>query len=298
MAAFLERTGGRRPGAAARAAAAAGEPRALGAGRGGRALYRAGVRPGRGQPTPDADRRQAAAAILRALPGDARPGRPRRRAGPLSRSSRSWAQRQAGGMGAQRAGWCAVPAAARREPLQWSAPANLEQVQRGTLALLRREVVTCPPPQFADFLLRWQGVHPDDAPRRQPKAWPRRWTACRGCRCRRSCGSRRVLPARVPGYQPRWLDEWIAGGEWRLGLPGRRRRRSRAAGLLQPRDAARSCRRRRWPTRRPWTRRPSGCWTCLRSRGASFVTDLAAGHAACHRASSAPPLGRCCGAAW
>src|SRR5262249_56201351 len=37
------------------------------------------------------------------------------------------------------------------EPVQWSAPANLEQVQRGSLALLRREVVTCAPPQFADF---------------------------------------------------------------------------------------------------------------------------------------------------
>ena len=45
-------------------------------------------------------------------------------------------------------------------PLQWSAPENLEQVQRGSLSLLRREVTACPPQQFADFLLRWQGVHP------------------------------------------------------------------------------------------------------------------------------------------
>src|SRR5436309_6773727 len=44
------------------------------------------------------------------------------------------------------------------EPMQWSAPANLEQVQRGSLGLLRREVTTCPAPQFADFLLRWQGA--------------------------------------------------------------------------------------------------------------------------------------------
>src|SRR5205823_6631183 len=46
------------------------------------------------------------------------------------------------------------------EPLEWSAPENLEQVQRGSLGLLRREVVICAPPPFADFLLRWQGAHP------------------------------------------------------------------------------------------------------------------------------------------
>src|SRR5262249_48618334 len=55
----------------------------------------------------------------------------------------------------------AVPPAADADPLQWSAPANLEQVQRGSLALLRREVITCPAPQFQDFLVRWQGLHPD-----------------------------------------------------------------------------------------------------------------------------------------
>src|SRR5205823_7893018 len=47
------------------------------------------------------------------------------------------------------------------EPVQWSAPENLEQVQRSTLALLRREVLTCPPMQFADFQVRWQYLHPE-----------------------------------------------------------------------------------------------------------------------------------------
>jgi ATP-dependent helicase Lhr and Lhr-like helicase len=96
-------------------------------------------------------------------------------------------------------------------PLQWSAPENLEQVQRGSLSLLRREVTACPPQQFADFLLRWQGVHPstqkggaeglsEALERLQALALPTEiW-------------EQTVLPARVPGYQPRWLDEWIAGG--------------------------------------------------------------------------------------
>src|SRR5262249_26764262 len=37
-------------------------------------------------------------------------------------------------------------------PLEWSAPENLDQVQRGSLALLRREGTTCPPHPFSDFL--------------------------------------------------------------------------------------------------------------------------------------------------
>src|SRR5262249_1507845 len=50
------------------------------------------------------------------------------------------------------------PAAA--EPMQWSAPENFEQMQRGTLSVLRREVITCPASQFADFVARWQHLHP------------------------------------------------------------------------------------------------------------------------------------------
>jgi ATP-dependent Lhr-like helicase len=97
------------------------------------------------------------------------------------------------------------------ETMQWSAPENLEQVQRGSLAILRREVVTAPPHQFADFLLRWQGLHPDArrgsaeglaAVLQQLEGWPLPWEVW----------EQWVLPARVPGYQPRWLDDWIAGG--------------------------------------------------------------------------------------
>ncbi len=42
--------------------------------------------------------------------------------------------------------------------LQWSAPANYEQLKRGTLAVLRREIVPCPATQFVDFVGRWQGL--------------------------------------------------------------------------------------------------------------------------------------------
>lgn len=97
------------------------------------------------------------------------------------------------------------------EPLQWSAPENLEQVQRGTLAVLRREIVTCSPPQFADFLLRWQGVHP--ATRGGTSAGiAAALERLEGLPLPGDLWEQTVLPARVAGYQPRWLDEWSAGG--------------------------------------------------------------------------------------
>jgi ATP-dependent Lhr-like helicase len=95
--------------------------------------------------------------------------------------------------------------------VQWSAPANLEQVQRGSLALLRREVLTCPAPQFADFLLRWQGVHPETQ-RGLSEGLNAALERLEGLPLPSELWERVVLPVRVPGYQPRWLDEWIASG--------------------------------------------------------------------------------------
>jgi ATP-dependent Lhr-like helicase len=96
--------------------------------------------------------------------------------------------------------------------LQYSAPDNLEQVQRGSLALLRREVVPCPAPQFADFLLRWQGVHP--ATRKGgAEGLAEALDRLQGLPLPAEAWEQTVLPARVAGYQPRWLDEWVSGGE-------------------------------------------------------------------------------------
>jgi len=95
--------------------------------------------------------------------------------------------------------------------MQWSAPGNLEQVQRGSLGLLRREVLTCPAPQFADFLLRWQGVHPDTR-KGTSEGLAETLARLQGFPLTADLWEQTVLPARVPEYQPRWLDEWVAGG--------------------------------------------------------------------------------------
>jgi ATP-dependent Lhr-like helicase len=160
------------------------------------------------------------------------------------------------------------------EPVQWSAPANLEQVQRGSLALLRREVVTCAPPQFADFLLRWQGVHPETR-RGEAAGLADALDRLQGLPLPAEVWEQTVLPARVPGYQPRWLDEWISGGSgvWvcrgdgdsgfgSLAFLSRETLRQLPApssGDLPALDE-------------PTSRVLDG----LRQRGASFLTDLAA----------------------
>jgi ATP-dependent Lhr-like helicase len=122
---------------------------------------------------------------------------------------REWATRQLEEWA--RSGRAVLVEAGAGEPLQWSAPGNLEQVQRGSLALLRREVMTCPAPQLADFLLRWQGVHPAER-RGQAEGLGQALARLEGLPLPADLWEQTVLPARVPGYQPRWLDEWSAGG--------------------------------------------------------------------------------------
>jgi ATP-dependent Lhr-like helicase len=164
----------------------------------------------------------------------------------------------------------ALPAQEETEPLRWSAPENLEQVQRGSLALLRREVTTCAPPQFVDFVLRWQGVHPAT---RQGEAagLVTALERLQGLPLPTDLWEQAVLPARVPGYQPRWLDEATAGGEWTWACQGGEAgaaslaffRREAMLELAAP------------PADAPLDPTADAVLESLRTRGASFVADLA-----------------------
>src|SRR5262249_22781786 len=44
--------------------------------------------------------------------------------------------------------------------VHFALPDNLQPVQRTSLALHRQEILSVPPHQFADFVLRWQYRHP------------------------------------------------------------------------------------------------------------------------------------------
>jgi ATP-dependent Lhr-like helicase len=112
-----------------------------------------------------------------------------------------------------------VPAAAAPEPLQWSLPENLEQVRRGTLALHRREVITCPPAQFADFLTRWQCAHPA-ARASGADGLADVFTRLQSLPLPATLWEHAVLPARLQPYEPRWLDEAVATGGWAWTMHG------------------------------------------------------------------------------
>jgi ATP-dependent Lhr-like helicase len=161
-----------------------------------------------------------------------------------------------------------VPPATPAEPLLWSAPANLEQVQRSTLALLRREVVTSTPTQFVDFLLRWQGVHPQS----RPEGLPAVLACLEGLPVAAEVWEQAVLPARLPGYQPQWLDEAIATGQW-LWVGHGGDSGAQAVALLQREHLTEML--------LPAGALPEGpsaatqVLECLRTRGALFVPDLA-----------------------
>jgi ATP-dependent helicase Lhr and Lhr-like helicase len=124
---------------------------------------------------------------------------------------RGWAERQLAEW--TRKGRLVRVVAAETEPMQWSAPDNFEQMQRSTLSILRREVMTCPAAQFADFVTRWQQLHPatqvngadglrDVLHRLQASPMPiELWEHA-------------ILPTRSKGYVPRQLDELIGAGQW------------------------------------------------------------------------------------
>ncbi len=115
------------------------------------------------------------------------------------------------------------PGGAERE---WCDPDVLRQLRRRSLARLRREVEPVEPVALARFLPDWQGVAPvaglGDEPA-TPSAILRGTAALErlaevidqlaGLPIPASVLERDVLPARVPGYQPRLLDELGALGE-------------------------------------------------------------------------------------
>jgi len=166
-----------------------------------------------------------------------------------------------------------VPFSQDAVSVQWSAPENFEQIQRGTLALLRREIVACTPAQFADFQTRWQGLQGE----RQGQG-----VAGLGETLHRLHGlflpaeawEQAILPARVRDYQSHLLDEEVSTGGWIWT--------GRGGEELGPGDVAFFARE-SLPLQPP----PPGAATgsddhasaqvlqTLRERGALFVTDLA-----------------------
>ena len=141
---------------------------------------------------------------------------------------RDWAQRQLEEW--SRSGR-AVVVQTSEGAMQWSAPANLEQVQRGSLAVLRREVVTCSPPQFADFLLRWQHAHPETR-RGGSTGLADVLDRLQGLPLPAELWEQTVLPGARAGVSAALAGRVDGRRRWCVGLPRRRGQRGRTARIL------------------------------------------------------------------
>ena len=99
---------------------------------------------------------------------------------------------------------------------QWCYKSNLEQIHRLTLNRLRKEMEPATAEEYADFLIRWQHVHPDtqlselDGLREVIEQ-------IQGQENFQAILERDVLPTRVKDYTPSMLDRLCYSGEvfWR-----------------------------------------------------------------------------------
>ncbi len=99
---------------------------------------------------------------------------------------------------------------------QWCYKSNLEEIHRLTLNRLRKEMEPATPEEYADFLIRWQHVHPDtqlsgvDGLREVIGQ-------IQGQENFQAVYERDVFPGRVKDYSPAMLDRLCYGGEvfWR-----------------------------------------------------------------------------------
>ena len=99
---------------------------------------------------------------------------------------------------------------------QWCTKGTLEEIHRLTLNRLRREMEPATPEEYADFLLRWQHVHP--ATRLKGVDGLREVLAqLQGHENFQAIFERDVFPSRVGNYDPSMLDRLCYGGEvfWR-----------------------------------------------------------------------------------
>jgi ATP-dependent helicase Lhr and Lhr-like helicase len=161
---------------------------------------------------------------------------------------------------------------------EWCDAEVLRRLRRRSLAALRREVEPVEPAALARFLPAWQGVAARPSGFGSVDRTFEVVEQLQGAPIPASVLERDVLPSRVPGYTPAWLDELSAAGEvvWmgrgplgsddgRVGLYLRDR-----AHLLAPLPSVE-------PEAEPWwTDAHAALLGHLRERGASFWPALSA----------------------
>ena len=155
---------------------------------------------------------------------------------------------------------------------RWAENRNLQDVQRLSIALRRRESVAVVPEVFADFVARRQHVHADT--RLEGRAAVGLvLEQLQGFAAPADSWESQLLPRRVRDFRPAWLDETLAEGGWTWRAEGYGKGDPRVAIFL--RDFAG-----RWPAREPDdATRPAGpeagVVDLLARRGALFADEIA-----------------------
>jgi ATP-dependent Lhr-like helicase len=105
-------------------------------------------------------------------------------------------------------------------PEQWCDRYNLEKIHRLTLNRLRSETEPCADHEYAAFRMRWNHVGGEGIATDQSGV-AAVLEQLSGVALTPELWERAILPARIPGYRPEWLDLLCLGGEmvW-AAVPG------------------------------------------------------------------------------
>ncbi|MEX2224142.1 MAG: DEAD/DEAH box helicase [Candidatus Rokuibacteriota bacterium] len=186
-----------------------------------------------------------------------------------------------------------------KEPqLEWCERRLLARIHRRTLDGLRRLIEPVSPAVLLRFLLSWQHARPATQPHGRDGLL-RVIERLQGFEAAAGVWERDLLPARVAGYQPAWLDELCLSGEVTWGRlarhesarhAGRRLSATVPVALLLRRELAWLLEPRPAPAAAPADPAPAGAISPIQPSGpardvlahlervgASFVDDIAAG---------------------
>ncbi len=168
---------------------------------------------------------------------------------------------------------------------QWCDRRLLARIHHMTIRRLRAEIEPVAARDFLRFLFAWQHVD-QEARLKGPHAVPTALTLLEGFEAPAGSWETEILPARVEGYEPAWLDaQCIAGcSTWaRLTPPANGNGRARAPTPVRSTPIALLDRRRlaHWIVLSPQTSaaapspRSQSLLVCLRAHGALFFGELA-----------------------
>jgi ATP-dependent Lhr-like helicase len=168
---------------------------------------------------------------------------------------------------------------------QWCDRRLLARINHTTIRRLRSEIEPVAPRDFLRFLFAWQHVG-EDTRLEGPHALSTALTVLEGFEAPARAWETEILPARLEGYEPAWLDAHCIAGRamWaRLAPPANGKSRARTATPVRSTPIALLDRRRLplWISHLPQTNatapspRAQLLLDCLHAQGALFFDELA-----------------------